>query len=256
MPFTPIHIIAILPLAFWKRLPFSALAIGCMIPDLPLFLEVIAYGQTHAPWGPITTCWPIGLATFVIFQCWLKIPLWDILPVWIKQRTEPLSLPNISARPTFWLLVSVAIIIGAYSHICWDAFTHKGRWGTKLLPMLNSELEIFGRSLPGYKIFQYGSTLLGFPLLTILCGWKLYRWPANETTRPSTISNHKKLIAIVVLLLAVLAACSYSLLSYSDWGARIVKSVTNSGLAAAIWSCVYAGYYYWHGFSASNDKLQ
>jgi len=40
MPFTPTHVAAIVPISWLtrNRLPFSALAIGSMIPDLQLFL--------------------------------------------------------------------------------------------------------------------------------------------------------------------------------------------------------------------------
>ena len=50
MPFTPTHVLAILPIAALKRpaLPFSALVIGSMIPDLPLFVPLSPdYGTTH-----------------------------------------------------------------------------------------------------------------------------------------------------------------------------------------------------------------
>lgn len=54
MPFTPTHVLAILPVAAVKRfpLPFSALVIGSMIPDLPLFLPWSpGYDQTHSVAG-------------------------------------------------------------------------------------------------------------------------------------------------------------------------------------------------------------
>ena len=42
MPFTPVHSLAVLPVAAARRLPlpFSALVIGSMIPDFPLFVPV------------------------------------------------------------------------------------------------------------------------------------------------------------------------------------------------------------------------
>lgn len=118
--------------------------------------------------------------------------------------------------------------------------------GAVLIPALNSKLELFGRDLPLYKCFQYGSTLVGLPFLAILAGWKLYRCPVRETKRVSAVPGQGKRIALAILLIVLVFACGYSLINYGGWKQRIVKSVTNSGLAPAIWSIVYAGYYYWH----------
>ena len=56
MPFTPTHVAAVVPIAWLsrQRLPFSALVIGSMIPDLHLFVP---------SWLPITT----GIAVALIF---------------------------------------------------------------------------------------------------------------------------------------------------------------------------------------------
>ena len=32
---------------------------------------------------------------------------------------------------------AVAVVIVAASHVFWDSFTHRGRWGTRLVPRLN-----------------------------------------------------------------------------------------------------------------------
>ncbi|MCA9262474.1 MAG: DUF4184 family protein [Planctomycetales bacterium] len=43
-----------------------------------------------------------------------------------------------------------------------------GRWGTLLFPGLNTELDLAGLVLPVYKVVQYGSTLVGLPLLMLM----------------------------------------------------------------------------------------
>ena len=40
MPFTPTHMIAVLPLARVRAIPFSALALGSMVPDFPLYFRI------------------------------------------------------------------------------------------------------------------------------------------------------------------------------------------------------------------------
>src|SRR5687767_11344334 len=100
MPFTPAHIIAVVPLR--RRLPLLALAIGSMVPDFGYFF----------PWGPyfyvsahtiprsLTFCLPVGLAVYAFVRAtstgWLQLlppalrvaparaPVWTAaLAVWI-----------------------------------------------------------------------------------------------------------------------------------------------------------------------------
>ena len=81
MPLTPTHILAILPIAAVKHLslPFSALVIGSMIPDFPLFVPLSPdYGTTHSVPGLLTACLPLGLGCFLVFQLLMKRPLFAL----------------------------------------------------------------------------------------------------------------------------------------------------------------------------------
>ena len=180
MPFTPTHIVAVLP--FWplRRIaPFSAFAIGAMVPDVPLFFPIVDYAQTHSPLGLFTACLPMGIAGFFLFEIVMRRPIIAILPAWLGSRLS--SKPNIPTQSfagsqlRYFVAVAFAIVIGAYTHQIWDAFTHKGLWGTRLIPILNSHIEMGGFQVPGYKIFQYGSTVIGLPLLVLLATLKLNR---------------------------------------------------------------------------------
>ena len=71
MPFTPTHVAAIIPVAFLGRrwFPFSALAIGAMVPDLPLYLPgALDYQVTHSPAGLVAICLPVGILCFLCFH--------------------------------------------------------------------------------------------------------------------------------------------------------------------------------------------
>ena len=68
-----------------------------------------------------------------------------------------------------WPRVAVAVVLGAATHLAWDSFTHRGRWGTELIPWLNDlVLTLGGHGIPGFKVLQYGSTVVGLPILAIL----------------------------------------------------------------------------------------
>jgi hypothetical protein len=64
VPFTPTHIAAILPVAAAapRPFPFSALVVGSMIPDLPLFVTLpVTYATTHSITGLFLACLPLGM---------------------------------------------------------------------------------------------------------------------------------------------------------------------------------------------------
>src|SRR3954465_6574698 len=102
MPFTPTPALAIIPIAALGRgaPPFSALVIGSMIPDLPLFSPMSpAYDTTHSPPGLLSACLPLGLACFLLFQSLMKRPLLALLPEAIQRRIASLSGPCVDLTP-------------------------------------------------------------------------------------------------------------------------------------------------------------
>ena len=134
MPFTPTHVAAVVPIArFAPRLPFSALAVGSMIPDLHLFLPEwipITFRLTHTVPGLVAGCLPLGMLMFLWFQVFAKEPLVHLLPDAARQRLHPYGRPTIETSYSFFSCVCLAIVIGAATHLFWDSFTHEGRWGT------------------------------------------------------------------------------------------------------------------------------
>ena len=238
MPFTPTHVLAVLPVAAVKRLPlpFSALMIGSVVPDYPLFVSPPPdYGTTHSVPGVLTACLPLGVAGFLLFQAVMKRPLFALLPAAIRRRCAPLSRPRVEPTPRFFLRAGLAVVIGASTHLFWDSFTHQGRWGTSAFPQLNrTALTIGGHPVPGFKALQYGSTLIGLPCLgLLLAAWLVRRRPEPLSGTP-TLPAPFKAVAYAVLSAAPAAA------TWRVWGRdglsrydRLGQSITASGLALA-----------------------
>ena len=70
MPFTPTHVVAVVPVAALcgRALPFSALAIGCMVPDFPLFVPFVTdYGMTHSIAGLFHGVLAVGNGVLFLF---------------------------------------------------------------------------------------------------------------------------------------------------------------------------------------------
>ncbi|MFS0733332.1 DUF4184 family protein [Microbacterium sp. 1P10UB] len=187
MPFTASH--AVVALAF-VRTPLvpAAIAIGAMTPDLPLFLRGwgIDYGRTHSlSWLPVTML--VALALLLVWRCLLRPAVRELLPRTVARRipadwdTGPVAAlretfggtDGSKLRSTALLLISLAL--GVASHIAWDVFTHEGRWGTELLPVLDQD---WG-PLTGYKWLQHGSSVVGLVVIAVWAAWALRRRPAG-----------------------------------------------------------------------------
>lgn len=183
MPFTPSHAVVALPFLRTPLVP-AAVAVGAMTPDLPLFVRglPVSYALTHSvAWLPVTVV--VAAALLLVWRCVLRPAVRELSPAWLARRLpaewdagagaaarETLAIsgrpPRTSARRILLLIVSLAI--GVLSHIVWDLFTHEGRWGTEVLPLLDEQ---WG-PLTGYKWLQHGSSLLGLAILAFWAiGW-------------------------------------------------------------------------------------
>ena len=149
-----------------------------------------------------------------------------ILPLWPLRRWLPFP----------------ALTIGAFTHQIWDAFTHQGHWGTKLVPALNSAVWIGGFSVPGYKIFQYGSTLVGLPLLATLTLSSL-RSVIPNNKNAATLSPKWKMLAALVLCVIPLVVGVYATVtqpfSYHALGVTIKLSGAIILLLCIAYSAVF-----------------
>ena len=131
--------------------------------------------------------------------------------------------------------------IGASTHLLWDSFTHRGRWGTLLLPSLDeAALTVRGQGVPGYKALQYGSTLVGLPGLgLILAAWLVRREPEDPDLLPALPKAWAALawlLAIAIPAAATLLISRHDDLSGYD---RLGRSITASGLALMVLTLAY-----------------
>jgi hypothetical protein len=138
-----------------------------MSPDFVYFLRLHPSGHFgHTLPGLFLFCLPLGLAMFWLFHTLLERPLHDILPTRLAQPVTP--------APWSWSrvgAVTLSLLLGASTHIVWDAFTHADGWGVTQLSWLHWQLFPESLALPLYKVAQHGSSLVG--MVTILI-W-LYR---------------------------------------------------------------------------------
>ncbi|WP_372968018.1 DUF4184 family protein [Microbacterium sp.] len=184
MPFTPSHALVALPFIRTPLVP-SAIAIGAMTPDLPLFVRGLGlqYSFTHTFGNVVWT----ALVAFVLFLVWrvvLRPAVGELTPLWIARRLpDEWKRSGVVAageavgvglgRPAYPVLLAVSLILGVLTHIVWDLFTHEGRWGVEIFPALE---QMWG-PLSGYKWLQHGSSVIGLLGIGI---WAMLRWNRQE----------------------------------------------------------------------------
>lgn len=195
MPFTPSHAVIALPFVRTPLVP-AAIAVGAMAPDIPLFLRgmPLHYGLTHSlAWLPLTVA--VAVVLLLIWRCVLRPAVRELSPRRLAERLpsawdapaasalrETFSITGSPARASgrgIMLLVS-SLALGVVSHIVWDLFTHEGRWGVDVLPVLDQQ---WG-PLAGYRWLQHGSSVLGLAILAVWAVlWLRRRRPEPRTTR-------------------------------------------------------------------------
>jgi hypothetical protein len=133
-------------------LPLSALVMGALAPDVPVYLPVeVSYRTTHS--GPgVAVDVVIGVVLLWLWCALLRDAVVDLTPC--LRRRAPAE-ARLGRRA--WLLAPLAVAVGAGSHVLWDSATHD--WGF-LVHELAFLREGYG-AIPLYRWLQHSSTVAG-----------------------------------------------------------------------------------------------
>jgi membrane-bound metal-dependent hydrolase YbcI (DUF457 family) len=182
------------------RLPFSALVVGTLAPDFEYVLRLAPRGSfAHSVPGLLLFCVPVSYLVWVTYDRVIRPPVVALLPDAVAsglRERPPISTP--------WVLL--ALLLGAASHIVWDAFTHRTGWVVQHLSALQRPIfpELAG-DLPVYSVLQHGSTFVGALLIAVAGLHWQRRYPAAVGRR--TPRQRRRLVRCVwFVLLAAFAA--------------------------------------------------
>ncbi|GAA2355937.1 DUF4184 family protein [Nonomuraea africana] len=163
MPFTLSHVAAVVPLRRLTWLDPWALAVGAMVPDLPIFMPFLPdYDHWHSVRGVVTIDLLAALVLLAAFHAFLRLPLIALLPDRLAGRAATLT-PSPKILP-----VVAGAAVGAATHVFWDSFTHSyasGVWGWAWL-----DHEVLG-VIPVFRVLQYTSSALGLAFV-IWWAWR------------------------------------------------------------------------------------
>ncbi|MET7525713.1 DUF4184 family protein [Streptomyces sp900116325] len=252
MPFTLSHAAAVLPVVRRNgtaRGPLfaSALVAGSFAPDMTYYADTaipgaMEFGQvTHAVWGVFTVD---VLITAAVVALWLLLrePLVALLPGAWQGRVHTFVRGERrgpwGVRDGAWFVVSA--VIGAGTHVVWDAFTHHDRWGTRLVPVLSENVGGF----PLFQCVQYGSSAVALTLLAWFTASGLRRTGARPVPPSVPALDHRArwcagALLSVCVLLGIVHRCVrwYAYFGHIDTPLDIIPTAcfgAGAGLAAGL----------------------
>lgn len=199
MPFTASHAAAILPLR-GAVLSTSALVMGAMAPDLPLFIPFlpVSVEQTHTIWAVLELNVVLAALMFVTWHGFLVRPLAWFAPRAVRSRLpdpEDLGLRSQLATPSRSLAVMVSLALGALTHLVWDQFTHAGTVVTSRVGIFESQIA----GIPGHEVAQYVSTLVGAIIIVIaLRSWWLSAPVRTVEAHPAVVRRYLSRAALAI----------------------------------------------------------
>lgn len=215
MPWTLSHPAAILPLRRLtpKPLSFAALVVGSMTPDIGYYIGRFDLANfAHTLPGSFDACLPTGVIMLCVFYLFSR-PVCYALPSPHRQSLLPLC-SDFPLDVKRWGILLVSLLLGAWTHNFWDAFTHEHGWFVDRIFWLQQPLvRLRYTTVHVYLALQEGSTIVGFVIVAVAYWLWLRRQPVNPTL-DSESDRWRYLfwfgIGALALVIAVPAAAQYA----------------------------------------------
>ena len=210
MPFTFAHPAAVLPLRRFRFLLTLPLAIGSLVPDVPYYFPVPLgrlLADTHSIWGSFVIGLPLGM-TLLVGILLLREPL----TVLMGPRLRAICLRSVehfTERPQHWPIALLSLLLGSWTHIAWDSFTHPDGWTTLRVAALQAPVTLFGWQTEVNHLLQYVSSVCGLVVMAVWLRGMLAREPevaVAETLRDGARHLLLTLVSAAGLLIGVARA--------------------------------------------------
>jgi Domain of unknown function (DUF4184) len=213
MPWTPSHPALVLPLRRFSPQPldFAALVFGSMTPDIGYYIgrfDLATFAHTLP--GSFIACLPTGMILLLLYYLFCK-PVCYALPSPHRQSLLPLC-PDFPTKPTRWAIILLSLLLGAWTHNFWDAFTHEHGWFVDRIPWLQQPVFPIGSTtVYMFLLLQELSTVVGF-VIVAAAHWMWLRRQRPDPSADSDTWRYLLWIAIVAisLLISLPAAAHYA----------------------------------------------
>lgn len=180
MPFTAAHPAIVLPLLRRRWLSATALVIGSIAPDFEYFFRLETLSRiSHTLPGLLLFNLPVTLLLCLLFHTFVRNQAIRYMPPYFKQRALAINYPAnwLHYLRSNWIMIVASALIGSFSHVFWDSFTHTGLYFVNLFPILSDTITIpfTSEEIALHRVVQHVSTLVG----TILILWYVHLLPAK-----------------------------------------------------------------------------
>ncbi|MFI8833840.1 DUF4184 family protein [Streptomyces afghaniensis] len=208
MPFTLSHAAAVLPAVRTDgtgRGPLvpAVLVAGSFAPDMTYYAASVVSGAME--FGDVTHSFP-GVFTVDVLVAWALVGMWllvreplvALLPRARQGRVSALvrcGTPRARVRPPLVLRWYVSAVLGALTHVVWDAFTHLDRWGMRVFPVLGREVA----GSPLYWYLQYGGSAVAAVVIAVFLARAVRRAPVREPLGVPALSVRDRWLAGAVI---------------------------------------------------------
>lgn len=231
MPFPLAHPAAILPLRRHCPRYFSlpALVVGSIVPDAGYFSGRLRLEElSHSFVGSFAFALPVGA---------LALLLTERIRAFALERLRPTS-------PTARLLndwpalgspavVLVSLLVGAWTHLFLDSFTHTSGWFVQHVPFLRlSLLTVAGRHIRPCSLLWYGCSFAGIALV-FLAFWNWQR--TLSASSPASFPRRPNWPAALLIAGAVLPIEVVHHLVRNWVGMLLVALLTLALVSAVVW---------------------
>ena len=209
MPFTFAHPAAVLPLRRrLKSLQTVPLIVGSIAPDLPYYIPTRINHlmlDTHTLSGAIWLDVPIGMLVLLLGFLFRKP-----LTVLLSPRARALclqSLEHFRSQPLHWVWALFGILVGTWTHLLWDSFTHDNGWIVKRVAALSAPITFGSYTGTLCHVLQYVCSVAGLLILAIW--YRRLPTPAAEPPGGGTLSSSGRTALLVMVGLVAAAVGTY-----------------------------------------------
>lgn len=232
MPFTFSHPAIVLPLKYFPNKWFSltGLVIGSLTPDFEYFLRMkIKSNFSHTLEGVFWFDLPLGILLAFIFHNIVRNGLFFNLPTFLQSRFSNFTQFNWNEYfKKNWIVVIISILIGAFSHLFWDSFTHDDGYFVTHFPVLQNSIEFYNVQIPILKILQHSSTLIG----VIIIAFTIYKLPSEEIEKKKV--NMKYWLILTFMTFSIIAIKLLNGLDVKQYGNVIVTTISAALISSII----------------------
>lgn len=157
----------------------TALIIGSMAPDFEYFIRMrVKSIYSHSLIGLLWFDLPLTLILAFLFHNAVRNALINNLPNFLASRlTASNQFDWNSYFKRHYIIIIISALIGAFSHLAWDSFTHEDGFAVERITYLSSNISIAGKHLPVFKLLQHGSSFIG----AIVISWTVLNLPKYQT---------------------------------------------------------------------------